>query len=90
MGAVHGAGQGNEAVIEALLALARRTGVCPTHREANHIVNTAARDAILAALLKHDFAKLTQEQKLGYARLIEIVLHRFGNPDVATVAAITP
>ncbi len=76
------------AQLEALLALARRTGGCPTHREANHVVNTAARDAILAALLKHDFAKLTQEQKLGYVRLIEIVLHRFGNPDDATVAAI--
>jgi putative heme-binding domain-containing protein len=76
------------AQLEALLALARRTGVCATHREANHVVNTAARDAILAALLKHDFAKLTQEQKLGYVRLIEIVLHRFGNPDDATVAAI--
>lgn len=76
------------AQLEALLALARRTGVCPTHREANHVVNTAAGDAILAALLMHDFAKLTQEQKLGYVRLIEILLHRFGNPDAATVAAI--
>lgn len=76
------------AQIEALLALTRRTGVCPTHREANHVVNTAARDAILGALLKLDFARLTQEQKLGYVRLIEIVLHRFGNPDEATVAAI--
>lgn len=76
------------AQIEALLALTRRTGVCPTHREADHVVNTAARDAILGALLKLDFATLTQEQKLGYVRLIEIVLHRFGNPDEATVAAI--
>lgn len=76
------------AQLEALLALTRRTGVCETHREANHTVNTAARDQILAALLKHDFAKLTPEQRLGYVRLIEIVLHRFGNPEDATVAAI--
>lgn len=76
------------AKLEALLALTRRTGVCETHREANHLVNTAARDQILASLLKHDFAKLTPEQRLGYVRLIEIVLHRFGNPDDATVAAI--
>ncbi|MFO1483847.1 MAG: family 16 glycoside hydrolase [Verrucomicrobiaceae bacterium] len=76
------------AQLEALLALTRRTGVCETHRDANHVVNTAARDQILAALLKHDFAKLTNEQRLGYVRLIEIVLHRFGNPDDATVAAI--
>jgi putative heme-binding domain-containing protein len=76
------------AQIEALLALTRRTGVCPTHREANHAVNTAARDAILAALLKLDLARLTQEQKLGYVRLIEIVLHRLGNPDNATVTQL--
>jgi putative heme-binding domain-containing protein len=76
------------AQLEALLVLTRRTGVCETHRDTNHVVNTAARDAILAALLKHDFAKLTPEQRLGYVRLIEIVLHRFGNPDDATVAAI--
>jgi len=76
------------AQLEALLALTRRTGVCETHREANHTVNSAARDQILAALLKHDFAKLTPEQRLGYVRIIEIVLHRFGNPDDATVAAI--
>ncbi|MBK8093423.1 MAG: c-type cytochrome [Verrucomicrobiaceae bacterium] len=76
------------AQLEALLALTRRTGVCATHREANHVVNTAARDAILAALLKLDFTKLTPEQRLAYVRLTEIVLHRFGNPDDATVAAI--
>jgi putative heme-binding domain-containing protein len=39
-------------------------------------------------MLKHDFTKLTPEQKLAYVRLTEIVLHRFGNPDDATVAAI--
>lgn len=76
------------AQIEALLALTRRTGVCPTHREANHVVNTDVRDAILAVLLKLDFTSLTQEQKLGYVRLIEIVLHRFGNPDEATFTAL--
>lgn len=76
------------AQIEALLALTRRTGACPTHRETDHVVNTAARDQILAALLKHDFATLTPEERLGYVRLIEIVLHRFGNPDEATVSAI--
>jgi putative heme-binding domain-containing protein len=76
------------AQLEALLALTRRTGVCETHREANHTVNSAARDQIVAALLKHDFAKLTNDQRMAYVRLIEIVLHRFGNPDDATVAAI--
>ncbi len=76
------------AQLEALLALTRVTGVCPTHRTADHVVNTAMRDKLWTALLKHDFAKLTPEQRLAYVRLIEIVLHRFGNPDAATVAAI--
>jgi len=67
----------------------RRTGVCPTHRtDPSYQPDSKSRNAILAALLKHDFAKLTPEQRLGYVRLIEIVLHRFGNPDDATVAAI--
>jgi putative heme-binding domain-containing protein len=77
------------AQLEALLALTRRTGVCQTHRtDPSYQPDAKSRDAILAALLKHDFAKLTPEQRLGYVRLIEIVLHRFGNPDDATVAAI--
>lgn len=76
------------AQLEALLALTRMTGVCPTHRPAGYVVNTAKRDEILAALLKRDFKKLTNEQRMAYVRLIEIVLHRFGNPDDATVAAI--
>ncbi|MCB1211019.1 MAG: c-type cytochrome, partial [Verrucomicrobiales bacterium] len=76
------------AQLEALLAVTRLTGQCPTHRAADATVNTAKRDQILAALLKHDFAALSNEQRMAYVRLIEIVLHRFGNPDDATVAAI--
>ena len=74
--------------LEALLALTRVTGVCATHRAADHVVNTATRDQIIAALLKHDFAKLTPDQRLAYVRLTQIVLHRFGNPDDATIAKI--
>ena len=77
------------AQLEALLALTRVTGVCATHRAADHVVNTATRDKIWTALLKHDFAKLTPDQRLAYVRLTQIVLHRFGNPDDATVAKIT-
>jgi putative heme-binding domain-containing protein len=76
------------AQLEALLAVTRLTGQCPTHRAADATVNTAKRDQILAALLKDDFTKLTNDQRMAYVRLIEIVLHRFGNPDDATVAAI--
>lgn len=76
------------AQLEALLALSRVTGVCPTHRAPDHVVNTAMRDKLWAALLKRDFKKLNNEQRMAYVRLTEIVLHRFGNPDDATVAAI--
>ena len=76
------------AQLEALLALTRMTGVCPTHRAPDHVVNTAMRDKLWAALLKLDFKKLNNEQRMAYVRLTEIVLHRFGNPDDTTVAAI--
>lgn len=76
------------AQLEALLAMTRLTGKCPTHRPEGAKVDTSKRDQILAALLKHDFSKLTNDQRMAYVRLIEIVLHRFGNPDDATVAAI--
>jgi putative heme-binding domain-containing protein len=76
------------AQLEALLALTRVTGVCPTHRAPDHVVNTAMRDKLWAALLKRDFKKLNNEQRMAYVRLTEIVLHRLGNPDDATVTAI--
>lgn len=74
--------------LESLLALARVVGVCPSHRAADAAVNTGVRDQILAALLKLDWAKLSHVQHLEYVRIVEIVLHRFGNPDEASVKAI--
>jgi putative heme-binding domain-containing protein len=74
--------------LEALLALTRITGVCPTHREEEATVNTEMRDLLLSTMLKHDFAKLTKEQRLAYVRILQIVLNRFGNPDEATITAI--
>ncbi|YCM44557.1 family 16 glycoside hydrolase [Verrucomicrobiaceae bacterium 227] len=67
------------AQLEALLAL---TKVAGSKKE------TATRDAILAALLEHDYAKLSVEQRLSYARLVQIVLKRFGDPEKATLDAI--
>ena len=67
------------AQLEALLALAR---VESTKKD------PATRDAILAALLKHDLAKLTREQRLAHVRLLQIVLKRFGDPGKAQLAAI--
>ncbi len=77
------------AQLEALLVLARRTGVCETHRtDTAYKTDEKSRDAILGALLKLDFTKLTNDQRMANVRLTQIVLHRFGNPDDATVAAI--
>ncbi len=71
--------------LEALLALARVAGQCPSHRPENHQPDTATRDAILAALLKLDFAKLTREQQIAHVRIAQIALHRFGDPDADTI-----
>lgn len=74
--------------LEALLALARVGGVCPTHRLPDHKVDSALRDKLIIALLNLDFAKLGEEQKQAHVRVMQIVLHRFGDPDAATVAKI--
>ncbi|MFT7444885.1 MAG: putative heme-binding domain-containing protein, partial [Granulosicoccus sp.] len=65
--------------LEALLALTRVEGSKK---------DPATRDAIFAALLRHDYAKLTPGQRLSYARLMQIVLKRFGDPEKVTLAAI--
>ena len=74
--------------LEALLALARVAGVSPSHRPKDAQVNTAMRGKLFAALFKLDWATLTLEQRIAFVRITEIVLHRFGNPDAATEAAI--
>jgi len=90
--------------LEALLALARQAAKCPYHTEraakpdprtgiapttaAPTAAEAALRDRLLAALRADDFSQLTLEQKLLHVRLTEIILHRFGNPDAAGVAAI--
>ena len=91
--------------LEALLALARQSAPCPYHTEKaakpdprTGIAPTTAeptpaqaalRDRLLATLRGMDFAKLTKSQKLTHARLAQIVLHRYGKPDAASVAAVT-
>ena len=68
------------AQLEALLALTRAES---TKKD------PATRDDILGAMLKHDYANLTLEQRLGYARILQIVLKRFGNPNKAVLDSIT-
>ncbi|MCB1236755.1 MAG: heme-binding protein, partial [Verrucomicrobiae bacterium] len=74
--------------LPALLALARLTGACPDHRPDGATIDTTTRDQIFGALLKLDYAGLASRERLAYVRLAEIVLHRFGNPDDATVAKL--
>jgi len=75
--------------IPALLALSRLTGVSPRQRPSSgHVINTGMRDRILKSLLEIDFNALNGDEKLGYVRLVEIVLIRFGDPDAATINAI--
>lgn len=90
--------------LEALLALARQGARCPYHTEraakpdprtgiapttaAPTPVEAALRDRLLGALRGMDFATLTKEQKLLHVRLAELILHRYGNPDAAGVAAL--
>ena len=90
--------------LEAFLALARQAAKCPYHTEraakpdprtgiapttaAPSPAEAALRDRLLAALRTDDFSQLTLEQKLLHVRLTQIILHRYGNPDAAGVAAI--
>jgi putative heme-binding domain-containing protein len=67
------------AQLEALLALTKVEGMKK---------DPATRDAILAALLEHDYVKLNPEERLSYARLMQIVLKRFGDPDKSVLTAI--
>ena len=91
--------------LEALLALTRqaapcpyhtakaakpdtRTGVAPTKADPTRL-QVALRDRLLTALRAADFATLTKEQKLLHLRLAQLVLHRYGQPDEAGVAALS-
>ncbi|PAW65505.1 MAG: heme-binding protein [Opitutia bacterium Tous-C1TDCM] len=75
--------------VEALLALAHATGVCPSHRkDATPPVDTARGAALLAALGKIDYARLDGARRLTHLRTIQIVLNRFGRPGDAAVQTL--
>lgn len=68
--------------VEALLALARITGVCPQHRtDQTPAVDTTMRDRLLKALASIDASQLERDQQLTLVRTTQIVLNRFGRPD---------
>jgi len=75
--------------VEALLALARVTGVCPQHlNEHTPEVDTAMRDKLLSAVINMDDTSLDLTQQMTLQRTLQIILNRFGRPDDATVAKL--
>lgn len=80
--------------VEALLALARVTGVCPLHRnESTPPIDSEMRDKLLAAVLAIDLPKLDATSQLTLQRTLQrtlqIILTRFGRPDDATIQKLT-
>ena len=72
--------------VEALLALARVSGVCPQHRKEDTAeVDTELRDKLLSAATSLDSARLNESQQLTLHRTVQIILNRFGRPDDAMV-----
>ena len=72
--------------IEALLALARVTGVCPQNRDDSApAVGAEMRDKLLESLIKIDLNRLDQTGKLAYQRTLQVILSRFGRPDEPVV-----
>ncbi|MDO8544049.1 MAG: DUF1080 domain-containing protein [Opitutaceae bacterium] len=70
--------------VEALLALARAGGTCPSHRTAeSRPVDPKLGGRIVAALESTDGQKLDATQRLTLLRGIEIALHRFEPLDEA-------
>ena len=72
--------------VEALLALARAAGVCPTHRiSTTKTPDSALRGQMINAFLKLDLAGLPLPSQLTALRALEITLNRFDRPNEATV-----
>jgi len=70
--------------VEALLGLARITGVCPQHRtDESPSVDETMRDNLLTAIASIDAAALDLPQQLTLHRATQIILNRFGRPDQA-------
>lgn len=74
--------------IESLLALSRVSAPCPEHAKTEFNKDKTAADAklgerVVTALGKLDFGSLTVDQRLAWARTVQIALNRFGKPTEA-------
>lgn len=75
--------------VEALLALARVTGIDPFHRQpSDPPVDEAMRARLLDAIERTAWEDLNETQRITLVRVLEIVLNRFGRPADATVARL--
>lgn len=75
---------------EALLALARVTGVCPQHRsDSSPPVDTSMRDQLLDVILGLDLPKLDTTSQLTIQRTLQVILNRFGRPDEQRIGRLT-
>ena len=75
--------------VEALLALARVTGVCPQHRKDDTpAVDTTMRDKLLEAVVTIDASALDHTSQLTLQRATQIILNRFGRPDETLVSKL--
>ncbi len=74
--------------VEALMALARVSGVCPELRsDSTPPVDTAMQSKLVDALLAIDPATLDEARKLTYARALQITFNRFGRPSQSAIDA---
>jgi putative heme-binding domain-containing protein len=77
-----------QAALEAILALARVGAPCPLH--VFKATTSGVRPNLpLAALLRLDFTKLTPSQKLDFARVAQVCLHRAFTTTPAQLAELT-
>lgn len=75
--------------VEALLALTRAKGVCPSHRGTDSRpvdANLGAR--IVAALEGVDWQRLDAQRQLAFVRTLQVALHRFDITDAATLSRL--
>ncbi len=71
-----------QALITAILALARANGTDPFHRQANDpSPDPALRDAAFKALARLQWSELSEEQQLELLRVYAVLLNRFGRPN---------
>ncbi len=75
--------------VEALMALARVTGVCPEHRtQSTSAVDDAMGSRLWEQLLAIKVDSLDHARQLTYVRTLEITANRFGRPEPAITDAL--